>query len=435
VKHLLRLYPRRWRRRYAVEVEELVKSHRLSLPAVVDLLRGALDERLRRGDALVFVPSLGFRPLETRVLQGASAAERDGTTLHAVALAASPEVTDVIVEWVRPSDAAKCAPGPYLSAVPPQPPELGSAKLAYGGVVKDAQHIHRGSFAMGADGIHAFHTIRFPAVPRDVSAIELCVREGASTFALSLRLATAATRARTLDAFVAHGGVTVRATSVAWHADELHLGVEVTSSSSVGQVGTPMPPQPVFRGVGDEVRRARASEMRRVFGSRFDPLRLELPDGTTVEELRRIFAMPLPTSADTPIVQRFVAAFPAPSRAREVTLVVPFVELSDRSQSASVDLRVLPVEVALGPHSFTVVAAEPYGADTKVLLQLHPAQGERIFVQPASFLGSGGSYSWNREADGRVWFAGPVGEPPVVRFIGTVERVTGPWRIPISLTP
>jgi hypothetical protein len=116
-------------------------------------------------------------------------------------------------------------------------------------------------------------------------------------------------------------------------------------------------------------------------------------------------------------------------------LVVPFVELSDRSQSASVDLRVLPVEVTLGAYSFTVVAAEPYGADTKVLLQLHPAQGERIFVQPASFLGSGGSYSWNREADGRVWFAGPVGEPPVVRFIGTVERVSGPWRIAISLTP
>jgi hypothetical protein len=82
-----------------------------------------------------------------------------------------------------------------------------------------------------------------------------------------------------------------------------------------------------------------------------------------------------------------------------------------------------------------VLAAEPYGSETKVVLQLPAVDGERTFVQPAGFLGSGGSYSWNREADGRVWFAGPVGDPPLVRFIGIVERVAGPWRLPVTLTP
>jgi hypothetical protein len=54
-------------------------------------------------------------------------------------------------------------------------------------------------------------------------------------------------------------------------------------------------------------------------------------------------------------------------------------------------------------------------------------------VQPAGFVGAGGSYSWNREADGKVWFAGRVGDPPLVRFIGVVERVSGPWRVRIPL--
>src|SRR5207245_9338548 len=95
VKHLLRLYPTRWRRRYQAEVADLLDHQDLSLPTMLDLFRGALDARLRGREPHVFVPTLGFRPLGTRILLASTDAEWGGTRLHAVALAASPRGTDV----------------------------------------------------------------------------------------------------------------------------------------------------------------------------------------------------------------------------------------------------------------------------------------------------------------------------------------------------
>ena len=43
---LLRLYPRRWRGRYEVEVHALLEEHEIRLRTLVDLLIGALDARL-----------------------------------------------------------------------------------------------------------------------------------------------------------------------------------------------------------------------------------------------------------------------------------------------------------------------------------------------------------------------------------------------------
>ena len=43
---LLRLYPRRWRGRYEVEVQALLEDHQIRLRTVIDLLIGALDARL-----------------------------------------------------------------------------------------------------------------------------------------------------------------------------------------------------------------------------------------------------------------------------------------------------------------------------------------------------------------------------------------------------
>src|SRR5215470_12614487 len=43
---LLRLYPRRWRGRYEVEVQVLLEEHEIRLRTLVDLLIGALDARL-----------------------------------------------------------------------------------------------------------------------------------------------------------------------------------------------------------------------------------------------------------------------------------------------------------------------------------------------------------------------------------------------------
>jgi hypothetical protein len=43
---LLRLYPRRWRGRYEVEVQALLEEHAIRMRTLVDLLIGALDARL-----------------------------------------------------------------------------------------------------------------------------------------------------------------------------------------------------------------------------------------------------------------------------------------------------------------------------------------------------------------------------------------------------
>lgn len=43
---LLRLYPRRWRGRYEVEVQALLEEHEIRLRTIVDLLFGAVDARL-----------------------------------------------------------------------------------------------------------------------------------------------------------------------------------------------------------------------------------------------------------------------------------------------------------------------------------------------------------------------------------------------------
>ena len=43
---VLRLYPRRWRGRYEVEVQALLEAHAIRLRTVIDLLIGALDARL-----------------------------------------------------------------------------------------------------------------------------------------------------------------------------------------------------------------------------------------------------------------------------------------------------------------------------------------------------------------------------------------------------
>jgi hypothetical protein len=46
---LLRLYPRRWRRRYGAEVEHLLEGRRFSLALAIDLIAGAIDVRLHPG--------------------------------------------------------------------------------------------------------------------------------------------------------------------------------------------------------------------------------------------------------------------------------------------------------------------------------------------------------------------------------------------------
>jgi hypothetical protein len=71
---LLRLYPRAWRDRYGLELEQLVADQPISFALVVDLLAGAIDARLhpqmaryaaasppREGDAPMLARILGLR--------------------------------------------------------------------------------------------------------------------------------------------------------------------------------------------------------------------------------------------------------------------------------------------------------------------------------------------------------------------------------------
>ena len=68
MKWLLRLYPERWRRRYADEFSALLENQPLSLGVAVDILLGALDAWLRpqlepTGET---VPAGGARPPRRR---------------------------------------------------------------------------------------------------------------------------------------------------------------------------------------------------------------------------------------------------------------------------------------------------------------------------------------------------------------------------------
>lgn len=224
----------------------------------------------------------------------------------------------------------------------------------------------------------------------------------------------------------------LQATAAAWHEDELTLNLEVTAPSALGQVGNAMPEQPRFGAISENVRRARAKEFKRVMATADRPITLLDASGRESPELRRFYP---PQSRDSvPTGQSFAVVFEAPSAdARHVTLVVPFVELMDRDASASVDLRALPTGFAIGGKQFTALSAEPRGSEMKVIVEVPRGSGPRYVVQPAGILGSGGSYSWGRGPGDQVWFAAKVGDPPIVRFIGVVERVEGPWRMRIPL--
>ena len=111
MKHLLKLYPKRWRERYGAEIGAFLEQRRLTAAGVIDLVRGAADAHLHRalGSRLVFVPTIGFRPAGTRTLLERSETSADGTHLTILAIAATPERTELILEWEQQSDAVVCA--------------------------------------------------------------------------------------------------------------------------------------------------------------------------------------------------------------------------------------------------------------------------------------------------------------------------------------
>jgi len=246
MKHLVRLYPRRWRRRYEAEISALVARERPTIAGIVDLIRGALDARAHAWDDSVYVPMIGFRPAGTRTLTGVPSVEHEDTRLTVVAVAASPLGTDVLVEWHRAADATACAPGQYLAQSFATPPALSSAALHVRGTQVMAELIALRAHGSSTHGTHALHKMRFPAIDAAATAMILRIREADHEFSPEVVLAPAPIHARRVRASATLENIAIRATAAAWHEDELTLNLEVTAPLALGQVGSAMPERPTF---------------------------------------------------------------------------------------------------------------------------------------------------------------------------------------------
>jgi hypothetical protein len=395
--------------------------------------------------APVFIPPIGFRPAGTRTLREPVGTTVDATQLSLVALAAAPGRTDVVIEWNRNGDPAVCSPeSRILEHSNRTPLENGlAAELVIGANVLTAIAATRRAYHNSQSSIGATDAMSFPSIPLDVNSAELRMREGASHWTVPFALASAGVDATPVAMEAARGGVVIRATALARYHDELIVELEVEAATQIRQIAAPVPSPPHIPTDSDEDRRFRRAEMHRYFGAHAQPITLEDDRGGRCEEVRRlIWQEPQQATPGQRFTSRFSVVFDAPSAVvKYSTLVVPFVELNDFGPSATVELRTLPVDVALGGHHFRVAAVEPYWAgQRKLVLDLPPSAMTPRFVQPARVHGSDPEFGWLRNEldpespDGRaIWMATKIGDPPIVTFKGVVLRVDGPLRLDLQL--
>jgi hypothetical protein len=395
---------------------------------------------------LVFIPPIGFRPVGTRTLRERAETIADGMHVLVLAIAAAPGHTDVVVEWKRTGDPATCPPGSSILVHSNRAPlENGlAAELRMGATKLIASTAERHAFHFSHSSIGAVDMIRFPPLPAGANEAELRLVDGGSEWRVPLSLVLGGARAMRLAAKATRAGVVIRATAVTRYEDELIVELEVEASVQVRQVGAPVPSPHALPGDSEEDRRARRAEMHRHFGERAKPITIEDDRGVRGEEVRRLFSHePQQSAPGGPFTSRFSAMFDAPSNdAKSATLVIPFVELSDRGPSATADLRMVPLDVQMAEHRFRVVSVEPYGSEQrKLMLELAHSEATPRFVQPARLQGSDAEFGWERHAvdvasPGRdaIWMATKVGDPPIVTFTGVVLRVDGPLRLALPLT-
>jgi hypothetical protein len=361
-----------------------------------------------------------------------------------LAAAASPDSTDVVVEWQRTGAPADCPPdSAILNYANSAPLERGLvAELAVDEVRLNATAMRRCAFHAGDASIGAIDGLTFPALRPDVTGVELRVSEGKREWRVPLELVAGPANATALAVDVRRDGVVVRATAVARVGDELVVGLQVEGTHQIRQVGLPIPTPARFANTSEEDLRERTREHRRVFGEHAEQITLTDDRGGHGEERRRLMSFePQQSAPGGPFVSRFCVAFAAPSAdATRATLSVPFIELNDFRPSATADLRTLPVEVALAEYRVRVLAAEPYGDQRKLVLEVLPSPGAPRFVQPARVQGSDPAFAWERHPvddapPGReeIWMSMRVGDPPVVTFTGVVLRVDGPLELEIPL--
>jgi len=441
MKHLIRLYPKRWRDRYAAEIGALVQRERASVGGILDLVRGAIDARLHPALAqqLVFVPTIGFRPAGTRVLLERAMTTEDDTHLTVLAVAATPDRTELTVEWERTTDAAACLPAsapprpdlpPPSSTTKPPPLRTLSAALAVRTERFDATNMERTSYnSMGWE----VRTMTFPALPMDARSIELVVGDGAREWRAPFTLVPARVGAAPLAVADEREGIIVRATALAWQGDDVVVGLEIEAPGPIRAVGAQSAVPPILP-------TGRKLKIPDALRAKLDPIVLEDEHGVRHEEIRRVFAHDRrPFVPGQPFVMRFSVVFDGlRADAARAVLSVPFVDVDHLESSATIDLRQVPCDVALGEHSFRVLKAEQYGTEERrVVLEIKPSPGSGRFTQPGAIHGVGpGSYSWGSapERGEPVWMATAVGDPPIVTFRGAVLRYDGPWRLEIPLT-
>lgn len=448
MKHLVRLYPKRWRDRYGAEFAAFLEHQRMSAAGVIDLVRGAADAHLHPalGSQLVFVPTIGFRPAGTRTLLERSETAADGTHVTILAVAATPERTELIIEWEQQSNAAVCispdsrteAAAGETGAPPKRPPAtappteaLVTAVILAGSTVLETTAMSRQAYRASGSGSWAVRSMIFPPVPRGTTRAELQVSQGDVRWIVPFRLVPGRLSAEPVAAAVTRDDITVRVIAAARHEDQLVVGVEVTAAQPIGSIGAPAPAMPILPS-GRKFKVAR--------GGAFEPIVLQDDRGVRHQEIRRIHA--LRDQPDSHIdgemfVQRFSIFFDAPgAEARSAALVVPFVEIRDQRPSVVVDLRHVPLDVSLGEHWFRVPGASVYeGSDYRqIRLEVAKSTMSPRFVRPAAVQGArGGSYSWSRPSDEPMWMATEVGDPPLVTFRGAVLRYDGPWRLEFPL--
>lgn len=390
---------------------------------------------------LVFVPLIGFRQIGTRTLRERTETTANGTKLMVLAVAAAPDRTDVVIEWIVTGDPAICPPDSQLLVHSNMAPlEKGlTAALALGASRLNALTMRRRAYQLSHGSIGAVDALTFPSLD-DADAAELHVTEGERDWRVPVGLVPGEANATALAVELARDGIVARATGLARHGEELIVELEVAAPHQIRQVGAPIPGAPMrLSSTSEEDHRARQAEVRRVFGERFRPITLEVDHGMRLEEVGRLFSHdPQQAAPGQPYLSRFVVVFDAPStETKTAMLVVPFVELNDFEPSVTADLREVPLDLTLGEHRFRVISAEPHGADQRqVVVEVAPSASSPRFTQPARMHGiDEKKFSWNPELrpGNTIAMAATFGDPPIVTFRGAVLRYAGPWRLEIPL--
>jgi hypothetical protein len=378
----------------------------------------------------VFVPEVGFRPQGTRELKAEAKTEEGTTTLRVRAVAASADETEVIVEWRSAS--SDCTPEHrYLSWKETPGPE--TAALIAGPVTLKARRVARQGYSATLIRREAMHAITFDAIASDDA--ELRLTEGGHEFRVPFRVASAAVAARPLNVEAEHDGVTVRATAVARHDDELVVALEVQAPHQVRQVAAPLSAQVRFTDLDEQTFRNRQAEIRRVLGHLAEPIMLSTDTGD-IEEVGRVGRLEPQPDGGPPFLRRLAVVFPAPRDAKNATVIVPFVELNDPDGWATADLREVPQDVELGTHRFRILDTNRQGDEQRVVLEIPRSEASPRFSQPRFISGPGGESSIASGVANepqRRSMTVKAGDPPIVTFRGAVLRVEGPWRLELPL--